>query len=775
MASHGVVTRVVILLLIANLASSLGSAQFAEERDGPGIELILPTEHNIFLHGTEEEPELKRSWPILTGVPLGAASFSKTSGTTQNLLSIDSAPINEAVSFNGSVIVNLFASLNAKSPLCRQTNLIPGTPAGATTTFFVSLSWGGFSLIDSMSTNSVTMEESYTNAHQFSIEIENVNVSIGPGDFFSLSIDVQHDCAQAGTLWWGTFDSRSGITLVGDLVDPELDILLDNNRMVRVEFTPISPWGADDYPAQIIEVVGPMDDWSSMVHGFGQEEQRLEHFESPHSFRVGEGNRTVRTWSVAKPLTPGIYMIDACLTLSDQDPADPCDVIAVLRFEVPEDPKAILSGTWVAVLIPLGIIAWLGASMKEAMLPLPAYLVIIVLAIASIGPAVNLPDIDANQPRLEGAAPAFTLLEHGGEGSISLSDLLSQSDAVVVGIYVPGSPNAARQANDFIMADELIDRDISFVQIATGKGVRAVDLDSHSLLINESWPLLMDRADSSVGKSFPSGASDSVIIIDAGGFVTSWAPGTLSSTEISEAVEDARKGSGHSVIDPIALLWGTALLPLFILSMPRERRYEEPEEPLVPGAGMLLTLLAAGSGFAIWAVPISLLSAIGLGFYWTWIEAFLCILMMYHGVRTLLNGRIPEVDWLSAIIHSKLPEVYRKWRTESSFSDDVHLGLWSAWLIWLRTPDLVAQGVGSVARTGIIGVIMATLILIGLIVSAGLSVSIARIIIGITGPIPRTLGSLSVGIRPRAWGLASAMLGGWLLISLLVGPVLGSM
>ncbi|MDP7659385.1 MAG: hypothetical protein QGF77_05500, partial [Candidatus Thalassarchaeaceae archaeon] len=90
-------------------------------------------------------------------------------------------------------------------------------------------------------------------------------------------------------------------------------------------------------------------------------------------------------------------------------------------------------------------------------------------------------------------------------------------------------------------------------------------------------------------------------------------------------------------------------------------------------------------------------------------------------------------------------------------------------------PDLVAQGVGSVARTGITGVIMATLILIGLIVSAGLSVSIARIIIGITGPIPRTLGSLSVGIRPRAWGLASSMLGGWLLISLLVGPVLGSM
>ena len=97
-----------------------------------------------------------------------------------------------------------------------------------------------------------------------------------------------------------------------------------------------------------------------------------------------------------------------------------------------------------------------------------------------------------------------------------------------------------------------------------------------------------------------------------------------------------------------------------------------------------------------------------------------------------------------------------------------------AWLIWLRTPDLVAQGVGAVARTGVFGIILSVFMLLGLILAAGFTVVIARAIIGITGPIPRTLGSLSVGIRPRAWGLASAILGSWLLISLLVGPVLGN-
>ena len=218
-------------------------------------------------------------------------------------------------------------------------------------------------------------------------------------------------------------------------------------------------------------------------------------------------------------------------------------------------------------MIPLGVITWLGASMREAMLPLPAYAVILVLAIASIGPAINLPDIDANAPRSYGAAPTYTLLEHGGDGSVSLFELLSDSDAVVVGLYVPGSANANRQANDFQMADALIDRDISFVQIATGEGVRAVDLDAHSELINGSWPLLMDNADSRVGKSFPSGASDAVIIID--GRVSSQIGHLNLPAEIADAVEEATKGSGHSVFDPLTLLWGTAL-PLFVLAAPRK-------------------------------------------------------------------------------------------------------------------------------------------------------------------------------------------------------------
>ena len=766
-------TKAIILLLMGTFVASTTSAQDAEEF-GPGLEISIPQNHNIFLHGTEEMPELRRDWPILTGIPGGSVSFSKTAGAPQNLVDVQGIPIVEALSLNGTVTVSLYASLEAKSPVCRQTNVIPGSPAGATTQFYVTLRWGSFTLINGMATNVVTMEESYTQSHIFQVEVPVDDVALGPGDALSLQISVQHDCVQPGSLWWGTYDAKSGITFSGELIDPILEQVTDSNRITRIEFTPISPWGPSDFSQQVIEVVGPMDSYESMVHGFGQEDQRLEHFESPHSFRVGEANRTVLTWSTSKSLEPGLYMIDGCFKLQDQDPAEPCDVIGVLKFEVKEDPQALLSGTWVAIMIPLGVITWLGASMREAMLPLPAYAVIIVLAISSIGPATHLPDIDANSPRSDGAAPSFTLLEHGGDGSVSLFELLSDSDAVVVGMYVPGSANANRQANDFQMADSLIDRHISFVQIATGKGVRAVDLDSHSEIINGSWPLLMDDADASVGKSFPGGASDAVIIIDAAGFITDWSPGTYSSSEIADAVDEATKGSGHTVFDPLTLLWGTALLPLFVLAMPRERKYQQPDEVLLPGSGILLTLLAAGVGFSLWAIPISLMAAGGLGAWWIWIELLLALILTYHGLRTLNSGRIPEIDWISKKIHSSLPEQYRDWRKASSFSDDVHLGIWVAWLIWLRTPDLVAQGVGAVARTGILGMILSVCILLGLIIASGLSVVIARAIIGVIGPIPRTLGSLSVGIRPRAWGLASAILGSWLLISLLVGPIFGN-
>ena len=104
-------TTAIILLLVGTFAASTTSAQDAEDF-GPGLEISVPQNHNIFLHGTEETPELRRDWPILTGIPGGSASFSKTAGAPQNLVDVQGTPIVEALSLNGTVTVELLSLIH---------------------------------------------------------------------------------------------------------------------------------------------------------------------------------------------------------------------------------------------------------------------------------------------------------------------------------------------------------------------------------------------------------------------------------------------------------------------------------------------------------------------------------------------------------------------------------------------------------------------------------------------------------------------------------------
>ena len=761
------------LLLMMTSAASMANAQNIEEVEGPGINWTLPDSHMLYLKGTEEQPFLDRNWTTNTGQPLGKAEFTRTSSSLNpNLIDIQSAPLAESFRFEGNITVRLFASLDSTNDGCRLTNVLPGA-AGAETSFSVTLSLGSNVVLDNVQTNSLPMEESYLSAHEFTVQAPDVNVSLSSDDLISLQVDVQHDCLQQGVLWWGTYDATSGIIFDGEVIDPQLDYSIDSNRMVRVEFTPISPWGPGDFDGQVLEIVGPLD-WDEMVHGYGKEDQRMEHFETPHGTRTGEANRSIFTWSSEKPLIPGRYMIDACFTVTDQDPGELCDAVGVLRFEVPEDSKPMLASMWAAVVVPLGIIAWIGASMREAMLPLQTYAILLLLAITALGPAMHLPDIDSNAPREEGAAPSFALLSHDGE-LVKLSDLISGNDAVVVGLFHTGSPNAIRQFDDFRGAQIISDSDIAFIQIATGEGIQSVDLDTYSLTLNETWPLLMDEADAAVGKAFPSGATDAVIIIDSAGFVTDWQPGTMSALEIDEAVSSASRGSGNHPLSLFSIIIGTALLPMVVLAMPRDRELKMPDELLFPGAGSFMTAVAAAVGFGIWALPVALMAAFGLGAFWIWIELLLALAMVYHGLSVLLRGRIPEVEYLVTMTYSRLPDGFRAWRDRSSFAEDAYLGLWLAWLLWLRTPALIPQGVGAVARSDLLGIPLSILAMLGFLVAAGVIVNLARLIALAPGNLSRVFGWLSAGIRPRAWGLASAILGAWVAFALLVGPILGPM
>ena len=224
-----------------------------------------------------------------------------------------------------------------------------------------------------------------------------------------------------------------------------------------------------------------------------------------------------------------------------------------------------------------------------------------------------------------------------------------------------------------------------------------------------------------------------------------------------------------------SVIIGTALLPLAVLAMPRDRELELPEEPLFPGAGALMTAGGAAAGFGLWALPVALMAAFGLGAFWIWVELLLAVVLVYHGLSVLLHGKIAEVERLITGTYSRLPDGFRAWRDRASFAEDVYLGLWLAWLLWLRTPALIPQGVGAVARSDILGILLSVLAMLGFLVAAGIVVNIARLVALSPGNLSRVFGWLSVGIRPRAWGLASAILGTWVALALLVGPVMGSL
>jgi hypothetical protein len=185
-------------------------------------------------------------------------------------------------------------------------------------------------------------------------------------------------------------------------------------------------------------------------------------------------------------------------------------------------------------------------------------------------------------------------------------------------------------------------------------------------------------------------------------------------------------------------------------------------------------MLASFSGFLAWATPVAILSSVGLGAHWLLLEIVLSTILVYHGVSMLTRGRVLEIEHLSSLIHARMGEKYRNWRGSKRFSEDVYLGLWLAWLTWIIDPSMIAQGVGSMARSGLLGAFLSPLMLIGFGVSAGLVVAILRSIPLLLGNYASIIGLLSVGVRPRAWGVSIAIMGLWTLISISMGPLASS-
>lgn len=751
----------IFLILCASIA--VGEPSSKEIPESEGTSIFYPESHNLFLNN---QTSLDLIYPLDSGEP-PQIDFNRLSS---QLLTVNSPPVEHATRFEGNMTVRIFAGLDVEGSTCRLTNPLPGSPADAQTQFTVRVLAGGAEVFQNQ-TNREALEFDWTAPFEFTTSAWNLNFTLSQGDSITMEITVEHNCIVSGGLYFDRYDTASRIELDGILFTPSLESRVDQNGAARVEFIPGSVWGDETIISTVVEVAGTYNTWAETVHGNWQEEQRLSHFETPHSTRIGEGNQTVWVWSVNGTLEPGIHMIDICMSLSDLDPNEDCHLIIVHRFIVDETPTSLGGVGYLIALVPLTTLVWLGSSLRIGTLPLPAYLILLLMGLAVMIPAASMPSIDVGEIRDETAAPSFNLLSHSGD-SYGINDILNGNDALVLGVFETDSPNAEQQRKDFLNAMERTDS-IAFAQLATGEDVRAIDIDAHAAMVNGSWPILLDENNAGIASQFPSGATDSVLIIDKAGFVSGWTSGSIGSDAIVELVNSATTGSDRSALDLLfgVLIGAGAILPLLFLSLPRNR-VEPPETVMIPAAGILGTIGANAMGFALIAIPMAILAIVLRGGLWPFIEILFACWMISSATQMLRNGKVFEVDWVAKKIHQKFPDNYQEWRDLGTFTEDATIGFWFGWISWIVYPLLIPQTVAAPAWTGIIGVLIGIGSLLLHLTIAGLIGLILRGIAGIGGGISVSLGRFSAGARPRLWGATSLLLGIWILFYLILGPLM---
>jgi hypothetical protein len=624
------------------------------------------------------------------------------------------------------------------------------------------------------------MENGWEIPYEFHVNATYNNVTLGEGDVITLTIQSSHNCAIQGRVYWDAYQSATRAVLQGEMLEPELTITTDANGLARIEFTPISPWGVDDYFSQTLDIIGPLGGWEEAMHMRTRpaEDTHVEHFEAPHGSRMVEANRTALVWISNATLVPGKYMLDSCFILKSGDYNEDCDsddsdhIIGVIRFEVPAQNSAIANASWFWIISIPTLIGYLGIRLRSGLIPWPTLVLLAVLAFATMMPATQLPQLEIGATRDDSAAPTFSLLQHPstGEGSIGLNDLMGGRDALVLGVFTSGSPNAEQQKRDFDNASERLGDDVAFAQIATGEGVQPTDLEYYSNILNGSWPLLIDESKGEVADQLPTGIADGVVIIDSAGFISTSSDGSMSDQRIVETVEKSATGSSQSMLNLFYMLVPTLVaLPLLILALPR-KRMDVPEIPLPPFAGVGGTVMAAGIGFAIWSIPVALLS-IFAGGIWSFIELALVLWLAWQGLSLAIHNEVHEIQFISSNIHDRLPESYRIWRLEPDFSRDVMLGHWLAWLAWLAYPLMIPQGIGSLASASLTGLILSPVMLIFHCIVAGFVILILRSVASIGGPFSRLLGQLGQKETPRLWGCLLIGMSIWWIIWLVIGPI----
>lgn len=715
--------------------------------------------HRIYLSGAESEVNLTRDYQ---GSAMGSTQLQAGQSVSIGPLSMPPLEMGFSGSFEISTFIAAYVQAGTGFPLAQCRTQFP-------VTIETVVQIGNYSYFGSVTEN---VYRSAGEAHNLSTQIEIANISAFSTDVISYSMTATTSCPYSINLeWGGSGEYAGGIVIVGDLFSPVVEVTVDDARLAHIQLVATLPWGFDDLDKDFtgLNIFGPVEPDEERVF---DDDLRVEAFTatSEKYSRDDDLGRPSTVWTGTNPLPSGDNVLIVCLKTVDTGiygtAGDNCDHEGIIRFNVEADEEPIASAFfWLSISGFVAVIAYLISQLRQGLLlPPPLMAALIVMAILMIPLASTLPDLGGESIVADDARSPSFILHQNGNGSVSLDDLLQGKSAVVIGITLPASSNAVDQSKQLQNVAERLGDEVSVVQVVTGENVRMDDLDIIADITNATWPILIDDSESRFAQRMPHGVSDSVVVIDSSGHVAYSAPRSAGSEDIIDAIDNIGYGGQQSTFSTLSLLWGPGLAMLLV-ALPR-KKYEVPEEPLIPGSLWGSVALAGGLGFLMVNIgPLVMSFLPGDNDMRTWLDLVLLTWFFTAAVRASMAGTPKEVEFIANKLHGFYSKSFRNWRDVEDVERDLLIGFWMGWFIWLAFPATLTQSVTATTMTGGFGYALGPLLLILHVLTAGVLTLLIRFIASWGGPISRAFGSFGSQPFSQALGWALIPISLWCLIN----------
>lgn len=737
-----------LCLLLCIGVSDMVSANQDQTYEPGFVEWDITPFERLYVEGLDvEEAVLQRGQ---TDSAIGGFTVGVTGGAVP-VFTLQSPPVEQTVEaqvFMGVYFSAIIEGGGGPQSCTRQ------TWTDSSTTLSYSVSVGGSEVYSTDVTQ--TLDTSAENdAMNFSGEMQNVSLSMSPGDSISLSLSIEHRClgTQARVQWGGFEHNSGGVIIEGVLYEPKASILVDAARLAHVELEHRLPWGLEDLRDEKWEIWGPLPPTDKSTR---DGEYLVE--TSASRIRMTRdlgGNNSVYTWSGAKALPLGEMNLQFCLRTVAGDLNSDCHAEGILRFEVTGGDDGFASaGLWLTLTTVLALLGYVGNAFRTGLLlPAPILGALVALALLTLPTVFDQPNLGADAAILENTKVLDAELARPDGSSASISELLAGNEALVIGLVLPGSEQILTQSNEFNRSLDQLGERINVIHIVTGDDAMMSDVVSLATSTNASWKVYLDE-DKAFAKSLPTGASDGVIVVDPGMHVTFSQSSSAAMLDIVEAVDAITSGGPNSFGSYFGLLLGPGLF-LFLLALPRNE-WTPPEEPLPPGLLWGSIIVAAGAGILMVNLPALLLTVLPAGMTVRFLlDIAMMVWMLEMCFFTARRGAPYEADLLGRLLHRSFPKAFRDWRDPVDMDRDVLLGIWMGWFGWLAFPNLFTQSVGSTILAGGSGIGMAIFFLLLFTLSGGLVVLLLRIVSSWGGPFSRLFGKFG--------GEVFAQFVGWIL------------